>query len=183
MARLLQLEFWGSLGSRWQSWAAVVGICVALEAGAVYYQEALMYFPCELCIYTRVWIAAIALVALLGLVVRKQVWLMRAVLVAQIGLCLGLAGVVWKLIAIDYEFASDGACSLYPNFPSWAPLDQWFPMLFSVQASCGKTPEIVFGLSMADGLAGVTLGFLVAFTLALVGSFVTADRRGEALAA
>lgn len=168
----------GRLAQRWQSWAAVIAICVALEAGAVYYQEALMYFPCELCVYTRVWIAAIGLLAVVGLFVRTLRWPVRAVLVGEIALCLGLAGVVWKLLALDYGFADAGACNLYAQFPSWAPLDDWLPMLFRVQATCGETPEVLFGLSMGDGLAAVTLGWLVAFTAGLVGSF--ADRSDAA---
>ncbi|MEO0424242.1 MAG: disulfide bond formation protein B, partial [Pseudomonadota bacterium] len=57
------------------------------------------------------------------------------------------------------------------QFPQWAPLDEWLPMLFRVQATCGETPEVLFGLSMGDGLAAITLGWLVAFTAGLVGSF------------
>ncbi len=171
MARLM--GFVASLAERWQSWASVVVICIALEAGAVFYQQALMFFPCELCVYTRVWIAAMGLLAVVGLLLRKHAWLVRGVLLAEIGLCLGLGGVVWKLLAIDYGFAGVGACNLYANFPSWAPLDEWLPVLFRVQATCGETPEVLFGLSMADGLAGVTAGFLIAFVLALFGSFRT----------
>lgn len=161
----------GRLAQRWQSWALVIAICVALEAGAVYYQEALMYFPCELCVYTRVWIAAIALLALLGLLVRKRRWPTRAVLIGEIALCLGLAGVVWKLLALDYGFAEAGACNLYAQFPSWAPLDEWLPVLFRVQATCAETPEVLFGLSMGDGLAAITMAFLAAFGAGLIGSF------------
>lgn len=175
MARLMSAL--AHLAQRWQSWASVIAICVALEAGAVYYQQALLYFPCELCIYTRVWIAAIALLALVGLAVRMQPWAVRGVLVGQIALSVGLGGVVWKLLALDYGFAGAGACSLYARFPSWAPLDRWLPLLFEVQATCGETPEVLFGLSMADGLAAITVGFLVAFCAALVGSFALRPAR------
>lgn len=167
--------FW-KLGSRWHSWAALIAVCLGLEAGAVYFQEAKMQFPCELCIYTRVWLAAIALVAVPGLLLRKTLWPMRALLVVEIGLTIGLGTVVWKLLALENGWAGAGTCSMFPNFPSWAPLDQWIPILFQVQGPCMRTPEVVLGFSMAEGLTGVTIGFLAALLLALWGSFATARR-------
>lgn len=178
MERILD-ALW-SLGRSWQSWTALFAICVGLEAVALYYQEALFYFPCELCVYTRVWIAAMALVALAGLALRRKPWAVRAVLAGEILLSLGLAGVVWKLLALDYGFAPPGACKLEAQFPSWAPLDDWFPMMFRVQDSCGVTPDVLFGLSMADGLAAITVALLVAFTLGLVGSFRPPRRQRRA---
>jgi disulfide bond formation protein DsbB len=173
MRRLL--DFLLAMGTRWQAWAAVIAIGVGLEAGALYYQQALMYFPCELCIYTRVWLAGIALLAIVGLLVRRHVWPLRAVLAGELLLTMGLAGVVWKLLAIDYGFAGDGTCSLQARFPSWAPLDTWLPVMFRVQDTCGPTPEVLFGLTMGDGLAGVTAGFLLAFGAALFGTFLGAS--------
>jgi disulfide bond formation protein DsbB len=168
------VNFIWKLGSKWQSWAALIAVCVGLEAGAVYFQEARMQFPCELCIYTRVWLAAIALVAVPGLLLRKTLWPMRGLLVVELGLTIGLGTVVWELLALEHGWAGAGACSMFPNFPSWAPLDEWFPTLFRVQGPCMATPVVALGLTMADGLTGVTLGFLVALGLALIGSFVTA---------
>jgi disulfide bond formation protein DsbB len=174
MARTL--EFFGALGRHWQAWAAVILICIGLEAGALYFQLERMQFPCELCIYTRVWIAAIALTAAAGLMLRNTVWPARLAIAVELILSIGLATVVYELLALEYGFAAFGACSIYPNFPSWAPLDQWLPVLFKVQGPCAATPEVLFGLSMADGLAGITAAFIASFALALVGS-LTARRR------
>ena len=170
------VDFVLTLGTKWQSWAALIVIGVGLVAGALYYQEALMLYPCELCIYTRVWLAAIALVALPGLVLRKTVWSQRAVIVIELGLTFGLGTVVWELLALEYGWAGAGACSFFPNFPSWAPLDEWLPMLFQVQGPCAATPEVAFGLSMAQGLAVVTAGFFVGLGAGLCGSFFRGRR-------
>lgn len=158
-------------GRSWPCWTAVIAICAALEGGAVYFQQVLRQYPCELCIYSRVWLAAIGLVAVVGLLVRRTTWPLRIVIAAELLLSVGLASVVWELLALEYGFGGAGACSMFPNFPSWAPLDQWLPVLFQVQGPCAATPEVLFGLSMADGLAGVTTGFIVAFALALYGTF------------
>lgn len=171
MARLAD-TIW-NLGRSWQAWLAVILICVGLEGGAVYFQLAQMQFPCELCIYTRVWLAAIGIVAVAGLVLRQTGWPIRILIAAELALSLGLAGVVWDLLSLEYGFGGAGACSMFPDFPSWAPLDQWMPVLFQVQGPCAATPEVVLGLSMADGLAGVSVGFIAAFALALIGNLRT----------
>lgn len=165
------MSFLWTLGARWQSWAAVLVICVGLEAGAVYSQQVFLQYPCELCIYTRVWLAAIALVALAGLALRNTVWPKRAVIVTELILSVGLATDVWELLALEYGFGGAGTCSMFPNFPSWAPLDEWLPIMFQVQGPCAATPEVVLGLSMADGLAVVSACFVAAFILSLYGSF------------
>lgn len=84
----------------------------------------------------RVWLAAIALVGVLGLILRKAVWPMRALLVVELGLTVGLGSVTYELPALEHGWAGAGACSMFPSFPSWAPLDQWIPILFQVQAPC-----------------------------------------------
>jgi disulfide bond formation protein DsbB len=165
-----------TLGRKWQAWVAVSVICVGLEAGAVYFQLTQMQFPCELCIYSRVWLAAIALVAIAGLLLRNTLWPLRVVIAAELLFSMGLASVVWQLLGLEYGFGGAGACSMFPNFPSWAPLDQWLPVLFQVQGPCAATPQVIAGLSMADGLAGVAVGFIVAFALALVGTFLRVRR-------
>jgi disulfide bond formation protein DsbB len=156
------------LPRRWQAWAAVFLICVGLLGGALYFQEVKQDYPCELCIYTRVWIAAIALVAVAGLALRKTVWPLRLVVAAELILSIGLATVVWKLLGLEYRFGPPGACGLNANFPEWARLDDWLPALFEVQGPCMATPTVLFGLSMADGLAVVSTLFVLSFALALV---------------
>ena len=170
------VDFVLTLGTKWLSWAALIVICVGLVAGALYFQEAMRLYPCELCIYTRVWLVAIALAALPGLVLRKTVWPLRAVIVIELGLAFGLGTDVWELLALEFGWAGAGACSIFANFPSWAPLDEWLPMLFQVQGPCAATPEVVFGLSMADGLAVVTVGVFVGLGAGLCGSFFRGRR-------
>jgi len=166
MARVI--GFFGTLPRRWQAWAAVIAVSVGLLGGALYYQEFQRDYPCELCVYARVWIAAIALVAVAGLALRKTVWPLRLTVAAELALSVGLATVVWKLLGLEYGFGELGACSMRPNFPSWAQLDAWLPLLFEVQGPCMATPTVLFGLSMADGLAVITTVFLLSFALALV---------------
>ena len=149
---------------RWQQynqqawpWWLLFSLCVGLEAGALYFQQVLQYYPCEMCIYTRVWIMLIAFAALLQLWLRH---LQHVRLIGQtllIALMIGLALQVYDLLAVEKGFASDGACAFKANFWSWAPLDQWWPAMFEVGDFCQATPEVWLGISMAEGLAAFVL--------------------------
>jgi protein dithiol:quinone oxidoreductase len=61
--------------------------------------------------------------------------------------------------------------------PSWLALDQWFPLVFGVKESCGYTPQMMFGVSMAEALIVVfPLLFLISL-LMLVASLSSMDKR------
>ncbi|SMF53994.1 disulfide bond formation protein DsbB [Alteromonadaceae bacterium Bs31] len=156
---------------RWP-YLTLLFICLALEGGAVLFQEVYNYYPCELCIYTRVWMTFIVLFCIVGLLVRNKLYLRRLGILALLILTSGLAHVVYRLIAIEYGFNADGACSLVANFPSWARLDEWMPTLFLVQDSCGVTPTIIFGITMAEGLVLAVAGFYLALITAFIGSLL-----------
>ena len=150
-------------------WLAIIATAVGLELGALYFQEVLAYYPCELCIYVRVWLTSMALVSLLALFMRNFAGLRRTALVAVIFLTLGLAHETWLLQGLEYGWNADGACGLVANFPSWARLDEWWPTMFRVQDACSATPRVFGDFSMADGLTLVCIGLLVGCGLALFG--------------
>jgi disulfide bond formation protein DsbB len=52
------------------------------------------------------------------------------------------------------------------GLPSWLALDSWFPAVFQVQTTCGYTPELLFGISMAEALIVFSPLFLL-LTLAM----------------
>ncbi len=144
-------------------WVAIAGICLALEAGALYYQHVLGDMPCEICIYIRVWLLAILVLVLVGLAVNRRRWLSTLVSLGGLGLSIGLASETWNMVKVEYNLGDGGSCSFNANFPEWAPLDSWLPALFEVQGLCMRTPEVLFGLTMTHGLIGVSALFILAF--------------------
>ncbi|MFT6367549.1 MAG: disulfide bond formation protein DsbB [Bacteroidia bacterium] len=107
-------------------------------------------------------------VAASGLVLRTYHWPVLLILSLMILLVVGLANDVWVLLSIDHNWPLDGYCSIEPNFPTWAPLDDFLPALFEVRSMCGPTPYLLFGVTMADGLAVICL---VLVWVALFGIF------------
>lgn len=137
--------------SHWYWLALIVG-GLAAEGVALYYQYALNRYPCELCIHVRIWVAAIVLVGVLGLVLkRSRVGLVLANVLSLIA-AVGLAERSWATLATERGFSTSFACNINLNFPAWFALDQWLPALFQVQAPCGITPELLMGITMAEGL-------------------------------
>lgn len=170
-SKFLQYFRWQNPPAAWRGWwfwAAIAGLCLALEAGALYYQHVLDYAPCELCIYVRVWLAGIILICLLALYLRRSQPGALLCALAGLGLSVGLGMETYDLLKVEYNFGGGSFCRFLANFPTWAPLDEWFPSLFAVRSTCMATPEVLFGISMADALAVVSVVLVVAFALALL---------------
>ncbi len=159
-------------------WLAPLLLCVTMLAGALYYQYVLNIYPCELCIYVRVWVILIALVCLLGALLRSLPWARIALLLGLASLSYGLSQDVWVLLSIDYRWPTDGACSFVAYFPEWAPLDKWWPAMFEVQDLCQPTPFLMFNISMADALAASCLLFFVMAAYGLIDSVLSLNQRG-----
>lgn len=147
-------------------WLALLTLCACTEAVALFYQYQLDYGPCVLCVQIRAWIAGLMLVMATLLLVRHTP--RRVVTLANLLLLLLASGFVYSAyitLGIERGFV-DGSCSLQQPFPSWLPLHTWLPVLFEPWETCGYTPELLFGISMAEGLIVFALAlWLLAATL------------------
>ena len=63
-------------------------------------------------------------------------------------------------------------CGFDLGLPAWLALDSWFPALFRVEATCGYTPELVFGITMAEALIVFSVAFLLLSLTLTIMSFV-----------
>ncbi len=152
---------------RW-FWILVLGYCLFLEAGALYYQSVLGYPPCELCIYVRIWLAGMALAALAGAFLVRYRSARIALSLVMLVLVGGLANVTWTLLGLEYGFGPPGGCAFMIDYPAWLPLDRWWPAMFTVQGPCMATPKVLWGVSMADVLAATCVILFAAFVYALL---------------
>ena len=60
-------------------------------------------------------------------------------------------------------------CGFDLGLPAWLAIEEWLPWLFRVEASCGYTPELIFGITMAEALMVLSvLLLLVSFCVFLV---------------
>jgi len=66
----------------------------------------------------------------------------------------------YQLLGTERRFI-DGECSAGLNFPDWIAVDKWIPWLFQPMTSCGYTPEVLFGITMAESLMVFTVVMLL----------------------
>jgi len=151
-------------------WWAIAGLCFVMFSGALFYQHVLNHMPCEICIYVRVWVLAIMLVALTGLAVRHSRLGRFFFSLAGLMLTLGLANDTWKLVVVEYNLGDGSGCAFKANFPAWAPLDSLAPFAFQVQDFCRATPILFAGITMTHALIAASAGLILAFLLGLIGT-------------
>ncbi len=132
-------------------WLAILVTGLSMDAVALYYQYALDYYPCVLCIHVRIWVLGFVLAALLALFVRGFRYLRTLMHGLTVVLSIGLLERAWLLLGIE-RGSVEGSCNFESGLPAWFALDQWFPALFKVWEACGYTPELLFGITMAESL-------------------------------
>jgi disulfide bond formation protein DsbB len=131
-------------------WLTLAVVGFAFIAVALYYQYVLETLPCVLCIQVRLWIMCMILVAVFALAV-KHTWARRASHVLIVLIAAGLIERSYLLLGTERGFVFRD-CGFDLGLPSWLALDAWLPALFRVEASCGYTPELFAGITMAQAL-------------------------------
>ena len=141
----------------WLTWLLFTLIS---EGGALYYQYVLEYEPCVLCIQVRIWLAGAILIALLMVLVCRQRLLS---ILGQLLFTLVMVGLVersYLLLGTERGWVM-GDCNFDLGLPSWLALEQWWPTVFKVQASCGYTPVLLFGMTTAEALMVISVLMLL----------------------
>ena len=155
-----------ALQTRWY-WISLLLAGVTLLAVALFYQYALGDEPCQVCIHARLWVAAFTLIALIMLVT-PQTSPLRVV--GNVGVLIAGAG-LFERARYLYRLENgigDGSCQFQLGMPDWFAVDRWMPWLFEVRNLCSFTPEMLFGLSMAEALMAVGAGIcLIAVWVAI----------------
>ena len=136
--------------SKWY-WIALIILGVLMEGGALFYQHVLDELPCVMCIHVRIWVLAFSLVAIIALFLRR-IWHWQIIAHALItAIMVGLFERSYMLLGTERGFAI-ASCNMDLGVPDWFALDKWLPSVFKVWTSCGYTPVLLFGITMAEAL-------------------------------
>lgn len=158
-------------------WLLMLLAGLAMEGVALYYQYVLDYGPCVLCIHIRIYVAGLILISLLALMLRGS---RSGRLFSHFGSFLMSAGMLeraWVTLGVERGLI-ESACTLDSGLPAWFALDKWWPTLFEVWEACGYTPELLFGITMAEGLVAAA-AVLVLLSLSLtISTIFNRPRRG-----
>jgi disulfide bond formation protein DsbB len=149
-----------TIGNSAWYWVLLVLTGLCFECVALYYQYVVELQPCVLCIQVRIWVMTLILVSLLAIVVRRNTFMNLLAHMLTVVIAIGLLERSYQLLGTERGFIFSD-CGLDLGLPSWFALDSWFPAMFQVQTSCGYTPELLFGVTMAEALIVISAVFLL----------------------
>lgn len=147
MKLLTKVSTWPA--QRWP-WLLLGSSALILELVALYFQYGMGLEPCVMCIYQRTAMLGVAVAGYIGAVAPQQV------IVRFIAYVAWLVAAIWGLL-IAYEhvqmqnpdnFLLAMSCDIYPNFPAWFAIHQWFPAIFEARGTCDSIDWQFLGLSM-----------------------------------
>ena len=141
-------------------WLALLVIGLSFEAVALYYQYVLDEYPCVLCIHVRIWVLALIVVALAGTFLVRVRLLNALAHLLTVVVAFGLLDRSYRLLGTERGFI-EGDCGFDAGLPEWFALDDWFPAVFKVETSCGYTPELLLGITMAEVLIVMSAVFVL----------------------
>ena len=154
--------------NRWY-WLGLATLGLSVIVIALFYQYALEELPCVLCIQTRIWISAMIVVALLALSLGTR-WLNIFAHVLMVVSSAGLLERSYQLLGTERGFIF-GDCGFDLGLPAWFALDKWLPSVFRVETTCGYTPELIFGITMAEALMAFSAALLLISLTLTVAAF------------
>ncbi len=149
------LNFISQISRNRYYWLGMLILCLGLEATALFYQYRLDYRPCVVCIHVRLWLIPIIFISLLGWLM--QTWKVSVLLHILVALIMGaLIERSYVLLSTERGWAF-GSCDFDLGLPAWFTIEEWFPVMFKVWEPCGYTPELLFGITMAEALMAMSV--------------------------
>ena len=109
------------------------------------------------------------------LFLRHSGWLNGVMHLFTVFVAAGLLERSYQLLGTERGFTF-GDCGMDLGLPDWLALDAWFPALFQVQTSCGYTPELLFGITMAEALIVFSAVFVLASLVMTVAALMSVNQ-------
>jgi len=156
-------------------WLLYIIGSLALLAAALYFQFVRELPPCLMCIQVRLLLSLLIVVSIAGLLSRNN----RAVnVIAHLSVVLVAVALVersYQLLGTERGFIFSD-CGFDLGLPTWFAIEEWLPWLYRVETSCGYTPEIVFGITMAEALMVMSV-LLLLFSFCVTVAYLTRFRK------
>jgi disulfide bond formation protein DsbB len=129
-------------------------------AAAMYFQYIREEPPCLMCIQVRILLSVLIFIAVIGLLTRRHPLINVLANISTVLVAVTMSERAYQLLGTERGFVFSD-CGFDLGLPAWLALDEWLPWLFRVQTTCGYTPEIVFGITIAESLMVLSILLLV----------------------
>lgn len=156
-------------------WLFLIVFSFSLEISALYYQYALGFEPCVICIQIRLLLALVIVLSIVGLLLKKLAAARFILNAGILGAAVVLLDKSWILVKTERGMMM-GSCSFNAGLPDWFPIDKLIPYLFEVRAACGVTPDIAFGITMSESMMAVSAFLIIVPALSIVQQLFVAKR-------
>lgn len=138
---------------------------------ALFYQYAMAWDPCVICIHIRVYMLGLMTLSLLMIFLSKFKLIRLLGFIAQSALAIPLFLTSRELYRIEVGLQQAG-CMFNAGLPAWFDLEAWLPSIFEVRSACGDSPILLFNITMAEALyVGSAIAMIGAVLLTLLSIF------------
>ena len=156
--------------SHWY-WLFYIVAGLGLLAFALFFQYFLDEAPCVMCIQVRLWISLFVIVSFAGLLTRANRVMNVVANLSIVLIAVGITERAYLLLGTERGFIFSD-CGFDLGLPAWFAVEQWLPWLYRIETSCGYTPEIIFGITMAEALIVMSAVLLLASFAVFVASII-----------
>ena len=156
--------------SKWY-WLMYIVSGISLLAIALYYQHSLEELPCVVCIQVRLLISLLIIVAIVGLLSRNNKIINRLSHLSVVLIAISSVERCYLLLGTEKGFVF-ADCGFTLGLPAWFAIEEWLPWLYRIETSCGYTPEILFGITMAEALMLLSSSLLLLSFCVFVSTFI-----------
>lgn len=165
------ISLFRSLATSKSYWLSLHIAAIVLMVAALYFQYVREELPCLMCIQVRMWLALLIFISIIGLLVRSVRWMNLISQLSLLGISAGLVDRSYILLGTERGFVFSD-CGFELGLPSWLALDSWFPWLFRVETTCGYTPELLFGITMAEAMMVLSVLMVIVCGLVFLASLL-----------
>ncbi len=140
-------------------------------AAALYFQYVREELPCLICIQVRMLFSLLIFIATIGYLSRYNPWINILASISTVLVSAGLSERSYQLLGTERGFVFSD-CGFNLGLPGWLAIDEWLPWLYRVETSCGYTPEVIFGITIAEIMMVLSILLLLFSTSVMLVSLV-----------
>ena len=151
-------------------WILTIIAGLALLVVALFYQYIFDEWPCVLCIQIRLLISLLVVISIIAVFIHRYRIPNFIAHLCVFATAIALTERSYQLLGTERGFLF-GDCGFTSGLPAWFAIEEWLPWLYRIETSCGYTPEIVFGITMAETLMVLSVFLLVFSFFVTLASF------------